>query len=119
MTMFANRTEVETYLERFTEPNPYWDEPEMPNRAKAARALKALADWTDQNTDGWPYCSKAHRAAAKLVEILEGGMRQHLGQPLNEDISDAELKKAFTPVKSFLTRQGTSWDVVIAPNLKA
>lgn len=115
MTTFVNRAEIKTYLERFTEPNPYWDEPEMPNRTKAARALEALADWTDQNTDGWPYCSKAHRAATRLVAILEGSMRRRL----DEDVTDAELKKAFTPVKSFLTRQGTSWDVVIAPNLKA
>lgn len=83
--------------------------PSGTNLARAADALNRLADWADDNSDGWAYWPKPSRAAANLQELLTerlGGRFIDTGDI--DDLTDAELTAALRPVRSFLTRQGVN-----------
>jgi hypothetical protein len=106
-----NRWDVDEAAERFTD--------ETPNLQRGARVLVRLVNWTDSNSDGWPYWQKPSNAASKLMEHLESAKRTY--EPT--DLTDAELTKALTPIKAFLTKQGvdhalilTEPEVVVAVN---
>ncbi len=106
--LFMNEHEVEETVLRI-------DPDETPNLAAGAAVLSALVDWTDSNSDGWPYWSKPSRAARNLMEVLyekdyaiRFGHDQE-GQPLT-DVSMADLTKALRPIKTFLTTQGVNWN---------
>lgn len=76
-----------------------------PNLARGAQVLDRLKDYTNRNSDGWPYWQKPKRASAKLQALLEDARRRGRAG----DYADApgpELAKALTPIRSFLTRQG-------------
>jgi hypothetical protein len=73
----------------------------LPDRELGLLVLTRLMNWTNRNSDGWAYWPKPVRAAKRLMELLDSG--DHWDP---EDVTEAELKKAFTPIKSFLTRQG-------------
>ena len=75
---------------------------ELPNLRRGAEVLSRLKDWTNSCSDGWPYWAKPGKAAAKLMDLIEPRMYR----PHGEDITEAELKAALSPVKAFLTRQG-------------
>jgi len=80
---------------------------ELPNARRAAEILSRLKDWTNNNSDGWPYWQKPSRAADKLMTALTSAIdasRRHD----NVDMTEAELQKALTPIKSFLTRHGVA-----------
>jgi hypothetical protein len=99
--MFMNEYDIEEAL-RFTAYH------ELANLRHGAEVLSNLKDWTNANSDGWPYWQKPARAAAKLMTVLESARTAYYrgGEPL--DITGPELAKALTPIKSFLTRQGVS-----------
>lgn len=84
----------------------------FPNGAKAAEALQYLMDWTNDNSDGWPYWSKPSNAAKRLQEWLSG-WRQRYTRNDTTDLTDAELSAMLRPVKAFLTRQGADWREVL------
>jgi hypothetical protein len=92
--MWMNGAEVEQMAERF-------DAGECPNLFKASRILERLMDWTDSNSDGWPYWQKPSNAANKLMDLLQAANRW---DPV--DVTEADLKRALSPIKSFLTKQG-------------
>lgn len=88
--------------------------PGTPNRMVAARAICRLAVWANNNSDGWAYWPKPVRAAAKLMDLLEGDGTNDAFRRLREtDATDAELAAALRPVKAFLTRQGVAHSTII------
>lgn len=75
---------------------------EVPNLRHGAVILSRLKDWTNNNSDGWPYWQKPAKAAAKLIDLLHTAGLSHF----DEDVTEAELNKTLTPLKAFLTRHG-------------
>lgn len=91
---FINEYEIDKALNTFTH--------DEPNLYRAATLLSNLRDWVNSCSDGWPYWIKPRRAANKLIGLVISA------DPFDpQDVTDAELKAALTPVKSFLTRHGT------------
>lgn len=84
----------------------WFDEEDQPNLIHAARVLYRLMRWTQQHSDGWPYWDKPRRASQKLQRLVLDGReanRGNYGRLI--DITEAQLKAAFTPIKSLLTRE--------------
>jgi len=87
---------------------------EVPNMYAAARVLHALMEWTNTNSDGWPYWQPPQRAASRITNMFHdrnyalrfGNARD--GSPLT-DITETELLRLFVPVKAFLTKQKVNW----------
>ena len=77
----------------------------------AADTLASLAAATNQNSDGWPYYSKPARAAAKLMELIEGDGTWQFFEGPREDATPAKLRAALKPIKSFRTRSGWSFKI--------
>lgn len=75
---------------------------EVANLRRGAVVLSRLKDWTNNNSDGWPYWQKPGKAAAKLMDLLHTAGLSHF----DEDVTEAGLNKTLTPIKAFLTRQG-------------
>jgi hypothetical protein len=100
---WMNEYEIEEAL-RYTAIN------ELPNLRRGAEVLSALKEWTNDHSDGWPYWQKPARAANKLMDHLQTAMRKRWGE--EEDITDAELKAALSPIKAFLTRQGVEHNLI-------
>lgn len=97
--MWMNEYDIEEALNRT---------PEGTNLERGARVLYCLKNWTNENSDGWPYWKKPSNAAKKLMDILDTASRNRYA----EDCSEAELKAAFTPIKSFLTRQEVPHSII-------
>jgi hypothetical protein len=98
----VNEYDVEDALQWF-------DEEDQANLLHAARVLYRLMRWTNSCSDGWQYWRKPKQAAARLIKLIEAGRetnRRNYGDLT--DITEKELKAAFTPIKSFLTRNGTA-----------
>lgn len=83
------------------------------NYERGALVLSHLKTWTNQNSDGWPYWAPPKRASAKLQAALEEMMRTHFRDV--QDLTEAELRKLLTPIKSFLTRRGVDHAEVFRP----
>jgi hypothetical protein len=96
--MWMNEYEIEEAVDRF-------EVTDTPNLGKAARVLSNLRDWTNANSDGWPYWQKPARAATRLMDLLNRA-RVERWYVDSHDVTAAELAKALTPIKAFLTRQG-------------
>lgn len=94
--MFLNEDEIEDSL-RLTA------QQELPNLRTGAVVLSRLKNWTNRNSDGWAYWHKPSAAAGKLQTLIS---QAQLYRGDATDITEAELKKALTPIKAFLTRQG-------------
>lgn len=77
----------------------------LQNVHRAHIVLKRLVDWVNQNSDGWGYWGKPVRASAKLQEALYVRFLGVAGGRVRVDLTDAELKRLFSPVKAFMTRQ--------------
>lgn len=78
-----------------------------PVLGEATRFLNDYKDVINANSDGWAYWSIATDAAKKLVELVYEGTRpEHL---LRRDeikrFTQADVKKAVIPIKSFCTRK--------------
>jgi len=111
VTSWMNEWEIEEIVERF-------DASETPNLAAGAHALQALEYWTNRNSDGWPYWQKPSRAAVRLMTLLNDEKRDPALSGRRDydpsDVTKAELAKALTPIKSFLTRQGVAHTLLTA-----
>jgi hypothetical protein len=90
-----------------------YDPGQTPNRAHLTATVSALRDWTNRNSDGWPYWSKPSRAAARAMGLIEATTWEETERRATEDATDAETKAALSPIKAFLTRQGVAHDTVI------
>jgi hypothetical protein len=88
---------------------------EVPHMYAAARVLHALMEWTNSNSDGWPYWPKPGKAANSLMVMFHnrdyalrfGNHRD--GSPL-VDFTEAELTLALRPIKAFLKRQDVDYN---------
>lgn len=94
--LFMNRHEIKDAARRV-------DPDETPNLARATRTLAQLANWTDANSDGWPYWPKPARAAKSLMTLIQSVDRYD-----PQDVTAAQVTRATAPIKAFLTRQGVN-----------
>ena len=83
----------------------------LPNLGAAAQTLANLVEWTNNNSDGWPYWRKPSNASSRLQDMLEAAMRSRREAPI-ADASAAEIRKALAPIKAFRTRQGADFEIV-------
>ena len=73
-----------------------------PLAQQAADTLYLVMEWTNDNSDGWPYWAKPRNAAAKLMTLVQRSVRD------GHEPTSTELAKALVPLRSFATRQGSS-----------
>jgi hypothetical protein len=71
----------------------------MPNRLALVMVVDNLREQTDMVSDGWAYWPKPRRAADKAMALIDSSTFS-----VREDITDAEMRAAVRPIKSFLTR---------------
>lgn len=105
--LFMNEWEIEASLARF-------DSAATPNLHKAAIVLDNLKDWANRNSDGWCYWPKPCRSAKSLMTLLADADRFN---PV--DCTDADLKRAFSPIKALLTKQGADHAEVFTTEVAA
>lgn len=89
--LFMNEYEIDEAVRRYA--------PDT-TQGRGARFLAAYRDEVNAHSDGWPYWSAPVRAAAKLMRLLTWKREQA------NDVTETELHKALTPIKSFYTRRG-------------
>lgn len=102
---FANEFDIEVWVTKYSETNR-WN---TPNLARAAETLAKLAEWTNDNSDGWAYWPKPCRAANKLITLLQSVDRFN-----PEDCTEYEYLMALRPIKSFMTREGIDRETILA-----
>ena len=83
---------------------------ELPQAMEAAMTLTRLVNWANRNSDGWCYWPKPCRAAKGLQELLSGMDRFD-----PDDLDPADVRRAYGPIKAFLTRQGVDHGKVFLP----
>lgn len=83
-----------------------------PNLQAAVLTLARLMEWTNSNSDGWAYWKKPAAASKKLQTLVDERYAIHRHADVDEDVSARDLKAAYTPIKSFLTRQGVDHSVI-------
>lgn len=76
----------------------------VPNRVHLVAVVDRLRQWTNANSDGWAYWPKPARAAAKAFALIESTPYPEYSRRELEDATDAEMKAALAPIKSFMTR---------------
>ena len=81
----------------------------------AIQTLDNLRYWTNQNSDGWAYWPKPCRAAARLMELIEGdGTSFYRFDDYRQDATVEKLKAALKPIKAFRTRFNANFEIVEA-----
>lgn len=103
---FMNEYDLEEAVDRFSNDV-------TPNRGRVAQTVYALMQWTNQNSDGWPYWSKPVQAARKALELIDPITWEDVQRMEGEDCTVAELTAALTPIKAFLTRQGVEHRTIV------
>ena len=88
--------------------NVYADHPTL---GPAARTLANLRRTVNENSDGWPYWRAPQRASAKLQTLVYGEPRDRWTD--RPDVTIAAVKKAYTPIRTFLTKRGLSCEFEI------
>ena len=99
---FMNEYDIERAL--FT-----WSD--HPVLCPAVRTLAALRDCANANSDGWHMWPKPARSAAKLMELIERDGTFPYRHGDREDATEAELRKALTPVRRFRTTSGLQFPI--------
>jgi hypothetical protein len=77
----------------------------------ATLTLAALRDATNAFSDGWAYWPKPSRAARKLQELIHGPSPQSYYDDEREDVTEANLRAAYAPIKAFRTRSGLAFEI--------
>jgi len=78
------------------------------SRAVLAHAIQLLYDLValaNEVSDGWAYWKAPCRSAAKLQELIQSGLpsnQNNFDPPIK---TQAELRKAVSPIKAFMTRE--------------
>lgn len=101
--LFMNEYEIDEHVRRFRQA-------ETPHLLAGAEALNRLREWTNANSDGWAYWKLPINAAKKLITLLRAADRFD-----PTDCTEKELRAAFTPIKTFLTKRGVDHAVVFPP----
>ena len=76
---------------------------ECPNVRKGVRLLQRLMESVNEQSDGWAYWAAPSKSTEKLVELLRTA--GNLTHGTHGTISDADLRKAITPIRTMVTRQ--------------
>jgi hypothetical protein len=100
---FMNHWDIEDAAERWRN---------HPVLGPATQTLRNLRNATDRNSDGWAYWPKPVRAAAKLMELIEGDGTNQYRYGNRDDATSAKLHAAYRPLKSFRTRSGLGFEIV-------
>lgn len=100
---FMNEWDIEGAVER---------RENHPTLGPATRTLYNLMRCANENSDGWCYWPKPARAAARLMEIIEGDGRYESVYGDREDVTPAQVRAAYTPIKAFLTRSHLTCEIV-------
>jgi hypothetical protein len=100
--IFLNEYEIADAVNRYGDLNG-----STPNLAAAVQTLANLVDWTNFNSDGWPYWAAPRKATQKLQALIQSVDRFD-----PEDVTVAEVRKALSPVKAFRTRYVADFVVV-------
>ena len=106
---FMNEYQIQESLERWA-----WH----PVLGPATETLAGLRVAVNQNSDGWAYWPKPTRAAAKLMELIDGDGTSEFHRGDRPDATVAKLKAAYVPIKAFRTRclkNGMKLDFEIVP----
>ena len=74
-----------------------------PNVRKGVLLLLRFMEAINDQSDGWAYWPAGSRAAQKLQELLKTA--GNLNHGTHGTITDADLRKAITPIRSMVTRQ--------------
>lgn len=77
---------------------------ETPNRYALVLVVAHLVEETNFVSDGWAYWPKPCRAAERAIREIESTAYPEHERRQHEDITDAELRAAVQPIRSFLTR---------------
>ena len=85
-----------------------------PNTQAAVLTLARLMEWTNSNSDGWAYWRKPVNASTRLQTLIRTRYARFDADSV-PDIPAKDLKSAYTPIKSFLTRQGVDHSLIF-PN---
>ena len=94
--VWMNRDEIDEAVQRWRD---------HPVLGPATRTLASLRDWTDANSDGWPYWQQPSRAASRLMELIvrDGTWQYRDGD--RPDATAAELRKAYASIRAFITKR--------------
>lgn len=87
-----------------------------PNLMRAVANLERLADWANNNSDGWAFWPKPCQSAKRLQEAIQRfqkGYREGEAVDTLEDIMAESLPNALRPIRAFLTRQGVDHTLII------
>lgn len=93
---YLNRYEVDEMVRQFRSD---------PVLGPAARTLRQFVAVVDANSDGWPYWSPAGRSAGQLMTILATARLAALRTGEYGTSTPEEIRKAYRPMKSFMTRR--------------
>src|SRR5579875_2136404 len=78
----------------------------------ATRTLVAVRNAADANSDGWAYWPAPARAAAKLMQLIEGDdPRSAWWDRQRDDVTPERLRRAYVPLKAFRTRSGLQFEI--------
>jgi hypothetical protein len=74
-----------------------------PNVRKGVRLLFNLMQSVNEQSDGWAYWKAPQAAVEKLIALLQTAGNLNYGT--SGTISEADLRKAITPIRAMVTRQ--------------
>jgi hypothetical protein len=86
-----------------------------PNTQEAVLTLARLMEYANENSDGWAYWRKPSNASTKLQKLVEARYANHRNADTDTDITRAELRAAYSPIRAFLTREKIEY-ALIFPN---
>ncbi len=98
MGRFMNQYEIEERRNQYRR---------HPLLGPATHTLESLMEATNRNSDGWAYWPKPSRAASRLMDLIErDGTSKYRFDDERPDVTLAELKAAYAPLRAFRTRSG-------------
>lgn len=92
--MWMNQAEIEFAASRIHA---------CPNVTKGVQLLHRLMEAVNAQSDGWAYWSAPGKAADKLMDLLKTA--GNLSYDTNGTISDADLRKAVSPIRRMVKVQ--------------
>lgn len=76
---------------------------DCPNVRKGVKLLLCLMQSVNEQSDGWAYWHAPSHAAQKLQDLLRTAGNLQYGT--HGTISEADLRKAITPIRAMVTRE--------------
>ncbi|MCL4414048.1 MAG: hypothetical protein M1522_04755 [Actinobacteria bacterium] len=83
-----------------------------PTLGPATRTLRNLCELANHCSDGWCYWPKPMRAASSLMALIDGDGSYEARYGPRADVTAAQVKAAYRPIRSFLTRNELSCELV-------